>query len=538
MGIAGSSNEVKPDVGPSTPPRRSLGLALAASAISLLLAVAAAIGPAATSHTVATWSPRTGNDTSASGRLPVYGELLLSRHHPERLTVTLPCEDLRKASGSSTTLLATARDPSKWDGLRLATNDDLITVDVGRDRLASVSKDEFVPSPGDPCIVELTFDDGSWRLSRSGTTVARGRSAAPKVSGFFSESRSAPGADGMGLVARVEAAPEDSSPTGRQIALTVAAALSGLVAVLLLLRSTRPPDSIGGRNRFRSFASAISWIDLTVLGALGLWWVIGPNIFDDAWFMAIVENRRASGTFSSYFEVFNAAAPLGFAHQITLSLVAGVSDSFLWMRLPSLVFGIASWGVCRSYLGQVRSAGRGRATGICLATAAVVFLTGWFSWNMTVRPEPMVAFLAVLALAAMSRFWVAGSVWGLTMASLGATLALSIHPAGLVAVAPMLVAAPALVRWLRSRGADAWLTLGSLSLISIAVFVLLAFADSDVGLWRSAYGLLSDDPRHPGGLLTGDSAVHPAHGGRVRHTPSPSQHRCRIPRSRPLPDSP
>jgi Mycobacterial cell wall arabinan synthesis protein len=118
-------------------------------------------------------------------------------------------------------------------------------------------------------------------------------------------------------------------------------------------------------------------------------------------------------------------------------------------------------------------------------------LLSWFAWLSTLRPERMVALLSVVVLVAILHFCQTAAPVYLTVALLPATVAVTLHPAGVVALAPLLVAVPTLWRWARRRGRAGLFTLVALGLIAAAALVLLVLADTDLEKWRQSRDLFS-----------------------------------------------
>ena len=182
------------------------------------------------------------------------------------------------------------------------------------------------------------------------------------------------------------------------------------------------------------------------------WWLVGPIEFDDGWITSIVRNFDSDGVFASFFDARNGAAPLGYVHFFTIRAIAALSSELVWLRLPSLIFGVVGWFLTRSLVeGAVRGAGWSRSSLTVRIATASMFVLSWVSWNNTVRAEPMVAVLAALTLWSAVRFISSLHPGLLLVGTVSATLAVSIHPTGLVALAPLLAAVPSTWRWARSE---------------------------------------------------------------------------------------
>ena len=105
---------------------------------------------------------------------------------------------------------------------------------------------------------------------------------------------------------------------------------------------------------------------------------------------------------------------------------------------------------------------------------------------MTIRLEPFVSVLVLASLAAMISFALAPRLAPLAIAVPAAVLAMTAHPAGVVAAAPLLAAVPATVAWLRRCGRRALLVLGVLLIVGLALALIVFTFNGDLP------GLLSD----------------------------------------------
>jgi hypothetical protein len=424
----------------------------------------------------------------------LFAPLLLSKRFPARLSVDVPCAAVRAATPVANerfTVLATANDPSP-SGLWLVIEGDRLRYGIAGSVLVEKPwRGGTLADPG--CVLSATFRDEKWRLEAGGQRLGAGRARAPVVNGLFTQ-LPRPAEGEAGLSVRVTAI-AGSSPSSRQVAFTIVSVGAAAAALVLLLRgSGRGSGRVRARVRATRAATrravhGIVWVDAVVVVALGGWWFFGPVIYDDGWYWSTVLNFRTSGTFSNYY-VYDAQFPLGFLHELFHFLTSRVSTSLLWMRFPVLVIGVAMWMLLRWYfdqlLGKPRSIGAGPR--VALATA---FLLSWFAWLSTLRPEPMVALLSVVVLVAILRFSQTASLRHLTLGVLTAAVAVTLHPEGVIAVAPLVVAIPTLWRWARRRGSAGFITLAVLGLVATAVLVLLVMADTDLEKWRQSRDLFA-----------------------------------------------
>jgi hypothetical protein len=472
---------------------RRVVLALALAAFALLAAGVAALGPAREHRDLYTWPP---SDRAAAVDGARYAPLLLTRHRPDRLRATTPCTGLAEAVAAGgeapLTLIATSRRPDGVNGRGLLVTMErttLVTRLGGRELLRTPW-----PGPQDTgadCALVVEFHGADWRVTSGGRVVGSGRERAPNVSGLYTDLPSS-----AGLRAALDTGVVESSPSTRQWLLNGVAIAAAGAALVLLLRSRGRTRSAGAaRYGLATLARAISWVDVAVVGVLFVWWVVGPAFFDDGWVMATVLNTPASHSFSVYYDHFGIAFPFVFLPLVVLYGASRVSTSLLWLRLPILLVGVATWGMLRAYVAHLLRPG-GRRTSLAVVTLAAVFLVGWFSWLGTLRPEPVVAALAALVILAVRRFQHSGRLGDIAVAAIAAAVAVSVHPEGIVAIAPLAVATPALYAWSRARRWERWFALAAVGLAAGAVLVFLVFVHTDLTFFRDSRNVFASDTTH------------------------------------------
>jgi Mycobacterial cell wall arabinan synthesis protein/Arabinosyltransferase concanavalin like domain len=471
--------------------------ALGAAVVAFTAAALVAWGPADASRADYRWPARQPEAISPSrsdSRQMLFAPLMLSRRTPARLSIDVPC-----AVVGATTLIASERLTLFASANNASSSGMWLVIEGARTRLG-VGDAVLAETPwssatlADPdCMVSAAFRGEKWRL-RVGDRELRGDGdRAPVVNGLFTR-LPRPVGDAPGLSVRVTAE-AGSSPSLRQVALTVVSVVAATAALALLLllaaaeRRRRAWMSTDAVSAVLRGVRKLALIDAVVVVALGACWFFGPVIYDDGWYLSTVLNFRTSGSFSNYY-VYDTQFPLGFLHELFHFATSRVSTSLLWMRFAVLVVGLAMWAMLRWYLdgllGNPRTAGAGPR--VALASA---FLLSWFAWLSTLRPEPMVAALSVVVLVAILRFHQTAALRHLTLGVLAATVAITLHPAGLIAVAPLLVTIPTLWRWAQQRGSMAFITLVALGLVAAAVLVLLVMADTDLEKWRQSRDLFT-----------------------------------------------
>src|SRR5262249_26362643 len=269
--------------------------------------------------------------------------------------------------------------------------------------------------------------------------------------------------------------------TRSTLAQTVLRVLGALLAVAALVlvsrtRDPRPRKAFGAR--LRDAASHLRLVD----GGVGLvllgWWILGPAYFDDGWIVAGQQNFAHAGYFSSYYDSFGVGLSLQYWLEWLEHWLFDASSSLLILRLPALVCLVVIWVLCRWIFGR---AAREGARSAALWALATMFIVGAFAWGMTLRPEPVVALLVGGVLACTVRFLERGTVAPLAIAAVLVALAVSAHPAGLVSLAPLIVAAPALYRWGRTQLS----TVATILVATVALVGILALLGSDLEQLRT-----------------------------------------------------
>jgi hypothetical protein len=460
----------------STSSRRPAGrrgaLAIAFALAALALALAAAIAPASAQRATYSWPPR--HVPQRQPERSWFAPLMLNQRAAESIRVHLPCRvgRLLPGAGSKAVVLATARQVRRYGALeisRLGSRHELL-VRVGSSELGHFA----VPASG-PCALDVRISGRQWTIRQSeGRANASGKLAARVgVNGLFTQLdlRAKPGL-------RVEVTPttQDTRPSTTQTALRILAVLTLAVALWLLLGDARVPRP---RPVLRRLLPAPRLPDAFVALSLAAWWIVSPVSFDDGWVTARQTNSLRSGGFSNYYDHAAANLPFGTWLEWLQHLVVAHTGVLILQRLPSVVCLAALWLVCRAILFRLVGApsGQGRPA---WWSAAVVFCVGMAAFGVTLRPEPVNALLVAGVLLCMLRFSDRPALGPLAAAALLAGLALSEHPEGIVALAPILACLPRIVREVRSRATITFAGVGTVLVCGLAWTALLAFLDSDL----------------------------------------------------------
>jgi len=459
-------------------------VALVAGAIALACAAAALFASADVHRARFTWAP---------ARDGAVRPLALVGGYPQRLNVDLSCGTARGLP-PDTAIVTTAADPAATSGLALVTTADGVRMAVGgRPRLLALP----VPGSG-PCSIGARFvaDGSTGRFSlRVGSRTVTRRVAHHLADVIATEAswprvvalRAGPGVSGGDVVVHVETTPTGSSPTTGQLVLLVVGALAVAVSVTMLAtrdrRRNRAPEEDGdGSPRSPWIAGS----DLAVLGGALAAVVLTPSFWDDGWVRATVGGYSGLGQFSNYYTQADFAQPLGYWWDWLTHLWSGGSLSLVTLRLAPLVLIVASWWVLRRYVLDAVVPPTARA--FARTIGALVFGVGAAAFLMTLRPEPMIAFLETIALVAAVCFARDPGPRPALALGLASAFAVTAHQTGWVVAFSALAVVPLALRWAwtgqRARRGRVVALLAT-ALSSLAVALLLLGLDTDERLVRS-----------------------------------------------------
>lgn len=476
-GHGDTTSEEKDPRRPAAPGERSAGrlklFATVTGLLGALLALAVPFLPVQHDITTLRW-PTAEGTTSVSAPLTSYS--------PQWLDATVPCSSARSLD---------ARTPGP--GVLLSTNPPNsdygkitgLTLQVDNGQVALLSKGQqlnSVPIPERDCAITVHSDAFGTRASIGDQALASmAGDQRPQLTGIYSSlDESVDDVRGLSFEARVDNRYESYATTLKLvvIALAVVSFIGSVVALRRLdIRAGRRPPRLAPLGWWRPTAP-----DVTVFGALVMWWLIGAMTSDDGYILTIARAREDAGYISNYFRWFAVPeAPFGWFYEL-YSLWIKVSTVTPWVRLPALLMGVVCWLlISREVLPRLGQQVR-RSQAACWAAAAV-FLAFWLPYNNGLRPEPVVVLFSLLALCAVERALVTGRLMPAALGLVGAALAVGANPHGLVAVLPYLVALKPLVRLLRMRIREfGWLPV--LAPIAACGFVILTVVFSDQ-TWQS-----------------------------------------------------
>jgi len=451
----------------STPAGVARGRVVAGGMLAVLALVAAviyAVGPAVAERAVYSWTV-----DPASGP-PAFSPLHLTAPTPETLAVSLPCPT------SESDWMEFETDNVETGLVVSLRNQTLMVTSAGRAMILTRW------APDTACPGEFTMSGTEWALNgTAGDVIDSGIADPITVSRLAVAGSGAPAAD---ISVDVLTKAFGSQPSGRQIVAFVLAAIAALAALFVIARAERR----GGRPRLGFVSMHLGWADALVVVVVAVWAVLGPPLFDDGWFLA---NQRAfteSGTITDIYWATSSNYPLGYWYQWIWHFWTDQFNAPIYFRFVTAGMVIALWSVVRVSLRLVNGP-KEHATWSTTMSAAV-FAVGSMAWLMTLRPEPLIALLATATLASCLVFRREPSIRSLSIGALLAAAALSVHPAGIVALAPLLVILPSMLRWL-GKDVGKWLAFAGIAVACGALIVLLAVVDSDLSLKLEASDAMS-----------------------------------------------
>jgi arabinosyltransferase A len=398
---------------------------------------------------------------------------------PQALDFSIPCQAIATLPAEGGLVLSTvpreATDATKGALFVRATAD---TVFVAfRDTVAATAPRPAVAA-GNCSALHIWANVGQVGADFVGIPGATGTLAPekkPQVTGIFTDIKVAAQ---PGLSGRIDIDTRFiTSPTKLKLAVMVL----GVVSVLASIVALAVLDRSSGRRVPRAWrrfvrAGPVTWItDVGVIGTLLLWHVIGATTSDDGYNLAIARVSADAGYTANYYRYFGAAeAPFDW-YQSVLAHMAAISTAGVWMRLPATAAAIATWLIISRCV-LPRLGRRLAVNGVAVLTAGAVFLAAWLPFNNGLRPEPVIAFGTIAAWVLVENAIGTRRLWPAAAAIVVAVFSVSSAPQGIIALAPILVAARAIARNIRARRAvDGLLAqiaplAASLSLIFVIVF--------------------------------------------------------------------
>ena len=274
----------------------------------------------------------------------------------------------------------------------------------------------------------------------------------PQLTGIYSElsEEQAQELIDAGLTAHVDI---NSRFTSEPTAVKWLAMIGGTLSAIVALWSLARLDLLDGkrlrplRPEWRSFKP----LDAVVVGLLLFWHFFGANTSDDGFLLTMARVANDSDYMANYYRWYGVPeSPFGAPFYNLLSLLAKVSTASAWMRIPTLLSGIAIWWVLsREILPRL---GRSIATRrVAYWTAAFMFLAFWMPYDNGLRPEPVIALGTIVTWASFESAIASRRLLPAAFGTVFAAFTLACGPTGLTAVGVFLVCLPHLLRIVRER---------------------------------------------------------------------------------------
>jgi arabinosyltransferase C len=376
------------------------------------------------------------------------------------LTITVPCQAAAGLAGpenaSKTVLLSTVPKQAPK-----AVDRGLLIERVGKDLLVIVRNTPVVTAPMDkvlsPECQRLTFtahadkvtgefvglsadsDDNPANAADADKPLRGERGGydfRPQIVGVFTD-LAGPAPPGLTFSATIDSR-YSTSPT----LLKMLAMILGVALTAIALGALHVLDSADGM-RHRRFLPP-RWWSLTpldgVVTAMMVWWhFVGANTSDDGYILTMARVSEHAGYMANYYRWFGTPeAPFGWYYDL-LAMWAHVTTASVWMRLPTLLMGLACWWIIsREVIPRL-----GHAVKISRAaawTAAGMFLAFWLPLNNGLRPEPIIALGILLTWCSVERGVATSRLLPVAIALIIGALTLFSGPTGIAAVGALLVA--------------------------------------------------------------------------------------------------
>ena len=420
-------------------------VAIVAGLLGALLAVATPFLPVKQTTVELNWPQ---NGVLASVDAPLIGYV------PTQLDVSIPCRAAAGLEGPRTVLLSTVPKQAPK-----AVDRGLLIQRVGNDLTVIVRNTPVVSAPLtqvlSPACERLTFTAHADKVTAEfvGLTAdpdpndgieagepRRGERGGydfrPQIVGVFTD-LSGPAPAGLEFSATVDSRYSTSPTLLKMLAMVV-----GVIMTAIALGALHRLDVADG-VRHRRFLPPRWWsmspLDGVVTAALVWWHFVGANTSDDGYILTMARVSEHAGYMANYYRWFGTPeAPFGWYYDL-LALWAHVSTASIWMRLPTLLMGLACWWVISREviprLGHAVKNSRAAAW-----TAAGMFLAFWLPLNNGLRPEPIIALGILLTWCSVERGVATSRLLPVAVAIIIGALTLFSGPTGIAAVGALLVA--------------------------------------------------------------------------------------------------
>ncbi|WP_238420868.1 arabinosyltransferase domain-containing protein [Gordonia sp. 'Campus'] len=485
-GNADTTAEAAAQRAPGGPRSRTVALV---AAVAGLVAVAAGILtpflPVSTSTAAITWPQQQAAGSSASVTAPLVAQTARD------VAISIPCRVLAATPDDATTVVLStmpaAASKARDTGLFVVADAAGVTVTNRNKTLASAPRDALTG-----CTELRIFSDAAVTgaqfaglapgpAAAGGGDVGRAEPASnPQIAGIFTDLTTEQVRPAPGLDVRIEIDDRfDSSPTALKwivMIVGVIAAIVALVAVGRLDRIHGYHRRVGRRLRWRTVLRP-GPTDIGVTLTLVIWQFLGAGSPDDGYILNMGRNAADAGYLADYYRFYGIPeAPFDWYYSF-LAYWSTISTTGLWMRLPSLLAGLAAWFILSRVL-LPRLGGALRRSQWAMLTAAAVFLAFWLPMASGLRSEGIIVLGTLLTWWAVEVTVSTRRMLPAVLAAFTAALTLALAPHGIVAVALLIAGARPMMRILiRRRTEDGVLPLLAPLTAGLALVVIIVFRD-------------------------------------------------------------
>ncbi|GAB18781.1 putative arabinosyltransferase [Gordonia effusa NBRC 100432] len=420
------------------------------------------------------------NATTSSVTAPLVAQT------PKSMQIQLPCRVLANLPADANTIVATM--PAKATRaaasmLTVKADRSSVTVTTRNSVVVAASRAEIASGRCDELRIWSNATGVGAQFVGLGPATVLPSDKRPQVDGIFSDltGPQATAAAAAGLRAQIAIDNRyETSPSILKLLVMILGALcvaASLVALYLL-------DRIGGYHRTVGNSRALFWrslkpraTDLVVTAVLLLWALIGAGSPDDGYILNMGRVAADAGYLPNYYRYYGIAeTPFDWYYSF-LAHWSSISPSILWMHIPSLLAGLASWFILtRILLPRLGPAVRGSVW--AQWAAAATFVAFWLPFCSGLRSE------GIIVLGSLVTWWAVEQAIGTrrllpaACAAIAAAFTFALAPHGIIGGAILLVAARPMLRVLiRRRSEGGLLPLIAPLAAAGSVVLLVVFRD-------------------------------------------------------------
>ena len=429
-------------------------VAVVAGAIGVLLAILAPFLPVTYTKAELQW-PQPGSSSLENVAAPNVAYV------PVSMDISVPCALASDLPPSGGVLLSTVPEngaEANTVGLFIRATADRLLVTQRNAVLLNVPRAAAAQSAN--CRIVIDSDTSGTRGSVEGFVPADGDpatfdladpNARPQIIGVYTDLPADAPTDGLSFTSTVDTRFSTSPTLLKGLVLIV-----GIVMTIASMAALAVLDSRDG-HRFGLGLPARWWrptlLDGVITAVLFGWLFVGGNTADDGYQVTVGRVAPDAGYLDNYYRYFGAPQdPFGW-HYRYLALWMEVSTATPWLRLLPLLFALVGWFLISRF--ALPRLGRAvRTSRAAYWAAGLGFLAVWLPFNNGLRVEPALSVGILLTWVLVERAIATGRFFPLTLAVVAAWATLTIHPAGAIAILPLLAALRPLLRRLRRRRAD------------------------------------------------------------------------------------